>query len=217
MIRFLLRSVLCLLIFQSVAVAGGPYAQNELSAYLDGLQTMTARFVQRQKDHGVFVTTKGRLALRRPGQFKWQVESPTKQWVIIDGGVMWIYDPELQQAMKQPFEGGVQSKDKEGQAMPASPIALLLYGSHERLAQFHVSYATIVGQEKNACFALHAKDKQAPVQWMQICFNSQGAPVNLMVHAVAQSIHWRFENIRLNQSMSEHYFKFVPPKGTDVI
>ncbi len=39
----------------------------------------------------------GKMALERPGKFRWEVTKPIPQLIIANEAKLWIYDPDLEQ------------------------------------------------------------------------------------------------------------------------
>ncbi len=46
-------------------------------------------------------TFKGVMKVARPGKFYWETTAPSKQVIATTGKTVWIYDPDLQQAVRQ--------------------------------------------------------------------------------------------------------------------
>lgn len=83
------------------AVQAGP-GRAALNAFLDGLDTLQAKFEQSVLDtenttaglmHGLFL-------LDRPGKFRWDYVSPRKQVILADGRDLWILEEELKQVTR---------------------------------------------------------------------------------------------------------------------
>src|SRR5438105_3435289 len=70
-----------------------------LANLLDAVKSMQANFTQTVYDnHGKSVQTSyGRMAIERPGKFRWEVTKPIPQLIIANESRLWIYDPDLQQ------------------------------------------------------------------------------------------------------------------------
>ncbi|MBP8196484.1 MAG: outer membrane lipoprotein carrier protein LolA, partial [Deltaproteobacteria bacterium] len=45
----------------------------------------------------------GTVALKKPGKMRWDYEKPEKKLFIADGTTLWVYEPEDEQAYKQPL------------------------------------------------------------------------------------------------------------------
>lgn len=125
-------------------------ASDELFQLLNNTTTMRADFVQTtvrtnaRGAHGKLTTnststssipampamlatlpqqkTTGKMALLRPGKFRWETQQPTQQLIIANGRYAWVYDVDLEQVTKQ----------KINTQQPGSP-AELLSGSSDTL------------------------------------------------------------------------------------
>jgi outer membrane lipoprotein-sorting protein len=84
------------------AFAGPASAQqlslDDLSAYLNGLQTVTARFTQ-VNDDGTIST--GTLYIKRPGRVRFEYDPPEKSLVMAGGGQVAIFDGRSNQGPEQ--------------------------------------------------------------------------------------------------------------------
>jgi outer membrane lipoprotein carrier protein len=84
-------------------------ASDDLTALLLNINTMQADFNQtitKQKNGQAVQQTSGHMAIERPGKFRWETKSPTKQLIIANGQRLWIYDPDLEQVTIQSFKAG---------------------------------------------------------------------------------------------------------------
>lgn len=84
-----------MLVFASAANAEG----GALQKFLDGVQSLSGRFEQVQKDDKgkVLQNTSGHFSLQRPGKFRWSYEQPYQQLLVCNGRTIWFYDPDLAQ------------------------------------------------------------------------------------------------------------------------
>src|SRR3989338_7359814 len=106
-----------LLFFSLTALADE--SSQRLSVILSGLQTLQADFEQTLiRESAAETSSNGKMALQRPGKFRWEVRQPNQQRIIADGRYLWIYDADLEQVTKQRLDFH----------HPGSP-ALLLSGS----------------------------------------------------------------------------------------
>lgn len=69
-----------------------------LSAYINGLTTVEASFVQENADGTL---SKGRIILYRPGRARFEYEAPSKDLVIAAGGQVMIFDSRSNQPPEQ--------------------------------------------------------------------------------------------------------------------
>ncbi|OTG81014.1 outer membrane lipoprotein chaperone LolA [Acinetobacter sp. ANC 4648] len=149
-------------------------------------------------------TFKGVMKVARPGKFYWETTSPAKQTIITTGRTVWIYDPDLQQAVRQSLDDQV-----------ANTPALLLSGNTSQIMQ---AYRITQPNASKTYYTLYPKQKDGAFQSLTISFGTQNAP-NLMVlqDSLGQTTTVKFNNVKVNPSISAATFNFTPPKGTDII
>lgn len=192
---------LLFLFFVVNAVHAEP-ANDSLSALLKNMQSFSANFVQTITDNGkTLQKSQGQMWLQRPGQFRWQVNSPTKQTIIAHGKRLWIYDPDLEQVT-------IRSFTKTAGQTPA----MLLSDPNISLSQdFNVKST---GTDS---FTLTPKNKNEMLVHLKLSFT------NKMIHKMELEDHLghitviQFNHTKINPSLAASLFNFVPPKGIDII
>jgi len=130
-----LAPVMSTQVFAAPVAASTQQATTSLVQQLSGLQRLTADFEQTTKvtnnknvqKKGLTAqhmnqTFKGVMKVERPGKFYWETTSPAKQTIVTTGKVVWIYDPDLQQAVRQSLDDQI-----------ANTPALLLSGNTNQL------------------------------------------------------------------------------------
>jgi len=149
-------------------------------------------------------TFKGVMKVERPGKFYWETTSPSKQTIVTSGKTVWIYDPDLHQAVTQCFDDQV-----------ANTPALVLSGYANQIMQ---SYRVTQPNKAKTYYTLYPKQKDGVFQSLTISFGANKAP-NLMILAdsLGQTTYVRFNNVKVNPPIPASTFNFVPPKGTDII
>ncbi|MGN5763816.1 outer membrane lipoprotein chaperone LolA [Acinetobacter calcoaceticus] len=207
-------------VFAAPVAASAQQATNSLVQQLSGLQRFTADFEQSTKvtnsnsnkvaqKKGLTAqhmnqTFKGTMKVERPGKFYWETTSPSKQTIVTSGKVVWIYDPDLQQAVRQSLDDQI-----------ANTPALLLSGNTSQIMQ---SYRVTQPDRSKLYYTLYPKQQDGAFQSLTISFGANKAP-NLMIlqDSLGQTTYVRFSNIKVNQSIPASVFNFTPPKGTDII
>ncbi|HEV2614411.1 MAG TPA: outer membrane lipoprotein chaperone LolA [Gammaproteobacteria bacterium] len=179
-----------------------PTASANLTQLLQNLKTFTADFSQViQDNHGnALQESSGRVALERPGHFRWNTLKPNQQLIVADGKYIWIYDKDLQEVQ--------QKKQTEDTQSPA----LLLSDSVVHLTKRF----SVTSPDKND-FKLVPVKKDL-FQSVELIFNSQGTLTTMTLHDnLGQTTQIQFTHTATNQSLPSNLFKFTPPKNTDVI
>jgi outer membrane lipoprotein carrier protein len=204
MIRAMMAAMV-LFVATSAHAAGDAAA--DLIKVLSGINSMQASFAQRTTDAKgrALPTQSGKMSVKRPGMFRWEVQKPDHQLVLTSGKVLWIYDPDLLQATRQ------ELSDQVG-----NTPALLLSGDPRKLTQaFDISAEE--GGDGERVFTLKPRAKDALFEDLRVRFRS-GAMVQMELgDTLGQRTEISFGNIQLNPVFSAGLFDFVPPKGVDVI
>jgi outer membrane lipoprotein carrier protein len=202
----------------AATAASEQQATASLVKQLNGIRSLSATFEQTSKatagtkpvqKKGLSAqhmnqTFKGVMKVERPGKFYWETTSPSKQTIVTSGKTVWIYDPDLQQAVRQGLDDQV-----------ANTPALLLSGNTNQIMQ---SYRVTQPNKAKTYYTLYPKQKDGVFQSLTISFGVNKAP-NLMILAdsLGQTTYVRFNNVKVNASIPASTFNFTPPKGTDII
>lgn len=96
MLRFALAPALALTLAAPVFAEAVPL--NEISRYLNGMQTAEAEFTQVNAD-GTIST--GKLFIKRPGRVRFEYAPPDKTLVMAGGGQVAIFDPKSNSGPEQ--------------------------------------------------------------------------------------------------------------------
>jgi outer membrane lipoprotein carrier protein len=180
----------------------------QLGKLLNNIQTMQADFVQQSLSSKgkVQQTSQGHMSLSRPGKFRWDTRTPSKQLLVTDGTYVWIYDPGLQQVVRR-------NLNASNAANPAS----LLSGKVEDLQQrFYVTKLNPVSGG-GLWYELKPKQGNDLFQWIQLRFDNNDLSEMRVADNLGQESVFTFSNVKVNASLSAQLFQFTPPKGVDVV
>ena len=213
-----LAPVISTTVFAAPVAASEQQATANLVKQLSNIQSLSANFEQTTKatsgskapqkkgltgQHMNQIFT-GVMKVARPGKFFWETSSPSKQTIITSGKTVWIYDPDLQQAVRQSLDDQV-----------ANTPALLLSGDTSQIMQ---AYRVTQPDKGKTYYTLLPKDKEGAFQSLTISFAANKAP-SLMVlqDSLGQTTYVKFNNVKVNPAIPASTFNFTPPKGTDII
>ena len=199
------------------APASAQQATNNLIKQLNAVQSLSADFSQTTSSSASKNNKKGRptpqhmnqtftghMKVARPGKFYWETLSPAKQTIVTTGTTVWIYDPDLQQAVKQ-------SLDEQISNTPA----LLLSGNAQQIMQ---AYQITQPDAKKTYYTLTPKNNDGAFERLYISFGANNTPTTMILQdAMGQTTQVKFSNVKLNPNLSPSVFQFNPPKGTDII
>ena len=204
-------------VFAAPVAASAQQATSSLVQQLAGLQRLTADFEQSTKTTNnktvqkkgltaqhMNQTFKGVMKVERPGKFYWETTSPAKQTIVTTGKVVWIYDPDLQQAVRQSLDDQV-----------ANTPALLLSGNTSQIMD---AYRVTQPDRSKLYYTLYPKQDDGAFQSLTISFGANKAPTLMILQdSLGQTTYVRISNIKVNPAIPASVFNFEPPKGTDII
>lgn len=192
-------------------------ATANLVKQLSNIRSLTANFEQTTKITNPKATQKkglsaqhmnqtfrGVMKVQRPGKFYWETTAPSKQTIATTGKTVWIYDPDLQQAVRQ-------SLDEQVSNTPA----LLLSGNTNQIMQ---SYRVTQPNKGKTYYKLYPKASDGVFESLTISFGANKAPsLMILEDSLGQTTYINFINVKVNASIPASTFNFTPPKGTDII
>jgi outer membrane lipoprotein carrier protein len=199
--------------------SGALYAQSaasELQNKLTHFQNMTADFQQTVMDADGLVLQHsfGKMAIVKPGKFRWDVTKPLKQLIVTDGAKVWIYEPDLEQVVIR----------KLNQSVGQTPALLLLNPNKYLLTSFTIQKITTDAKKESRVrastyrtdFKLTPKNKEETFGSVILSFDGDKLSQMQLQNQLGQKTVLIFKNIKINREVSIE----IPtsfPKGTDVI
>jgi outer membrane lipoprotein carrier protein len=201
-----LRSVLLGLALCPVAAFAADSVAR-VDAYLASLKTLTAAFVQIVQDKQGQVTERatGTLSISRPDRFRWDYREPYAQTIVADGKKLWLYDPDLEQVTVRSLEQGL-----------GTTPAMLLSGSGKVGDAF--SAGPIEQQQSWTWCRLTPKQKGSDFERVSLAFDGRNELAAMeLVDKLGQTTTIEFAQVKRGAMLGDSLFRFVPPKGADVI
>lgn len=184
-------------------------ATTDLSALLNAVKTMRATFTQTTYDSRGKVTQKsyGKMAMQRPGKFRWEVTKPIPQLIIANQSKLWIYDPDLEQVTIRTLS-----------TTTGESPALLLSHDNVSLDQNFAVKSIQRDSPDWQWFALTPKKKADNMfESIQLGFKNKQIHEMRLQDNLGHSTIVQFQNIQLNISLATALFTFKPSSKIDVI
>jgi chaperone LolA len=197
--------ILLLLIFLPFAAHAA--ATDKLKSFIAATRSAQANFTQevRDKNGKRLQSASGTMQFVRPGKFRWEYRKPYAQLIVGDGQKFWMYDADLNQVTVKRLDA----------ALGSSPAALLS-GSNEIERGFTLS--DIQGRDGLEWLQAKPKSNETTFEKILMAFNDKSQLVVMELHdAFGNHTVLRFSELMNNPPMSPQRFKFVPPKGADVL
>ena len=180
-------------------------AIDQLKEFASKTKVASGEFVQTQiKKGGRTDTLSGVFSFSRPGKFRWEIRKPYEQLLVGDGEKAWFFDKDLNQVTVR----------KMGDALGGTPAAIL-FGSNDLDKDF-----TLVEAPARAGLEwLDAtpKSRESSIEKMSLGFMN-GLPQTIEVKdTFGQTSVVTLKNVQRNAPLDAGVFKFVLPKGADVV
>lgn len=185
------------------AIAG---ALDQLRSFLGETRSARGEFTQKvlREDGGVADSSAGEFAFARPGRFRWDVRRPFEQLLVADGKRLYFYDRDLNQVTVR----------RLAESLASTPAAILFGDSNlER------DFALRELPPRDGLEWLEAlpRNKDAGFERIALGFRN-GLPGAMEVaDAFGRTTVFEFRSISGSAAAAPELFRFVPPKGVDVV
>jgi outer membrane lipoprotein carrier protein len=195
--------LLAALLAPALALAAGV---ERFQSYLRGTQTARADFEQKvfDRERKLVQESKGSFSFLRPGRFRWIYAQPYPQLIVGDGARVWIYDEDLNQVTVRAM----------AKALGSTPAALLA-GAADVERAFELADAG----SRDGLEWLEAKprEREAGFERIRLGMGTVGVQAMELTDHFGQTTVLRFFNVVRNPQLDPASFRFVPPKGADVL
>jgi outer membrane lipoprotein carrier protein len=173
------------------------FARGVQSARASFTQTVTSPDGARKKQ------SSGRFEFMRPDRFRFVYDKPFEQQIVADGQNVWLYDVDLNQVTVRPMAG----------ALGATPAALLAGAAIDKAFDLKPQAASDGLQWAQAV----PRSKEGSIQAIRVGFSGMQLAALEIVDTFGQRSLLRFTALEPNVRFADDAFRFVPPKGADVI
>lgn len=179
---------------------------SELTDYLNKLHTLEANFTQSVFDNNNVVKqkSKGVIVVKSPDKFYLEYNEPYKLLYVADGKKLWSYDEDLEQVVVKP----------QGNLLINTPAMLL--GNPKDLTESY-SIKEIGENEGWNWFELTPKKQSNNFESVSLAFADNELKAMEMQDNFGQTTRLEFSSVIKNPKLAKNRFKFIPPKGVDVI
>lgn len=177
-----------------------------LTDYLNKLHTLKATFVQSVygTDNVVKQKSSGNIIVKNPDNFYLEYTEPYKLLYVADGKKLWSYDEDLEQ---------VVVKD-QGNLLVNTPAMLL--GNPKQLTQaYRIENIGVINGW--LWFELTPKKESNNFESVSLAFKNKELIAMEMRDNFGQTTRLEFQNVIKNPDVAKKVFKFIPPKGVDVV
>ncbi|MCG7946943.1 MAG: outer membrane lipoprotein chaperone LolA [Candidatus Thiodiazotropha taylori] len=198
-----LMLLLFLSLSQSLSAESGI---SQLETFLQDLKTLKADFRQtlQQPDYDQVYASNGVFYLRRPGQLRWEYQTPSEQLIVADGDRVWLHDIELEQV----------SHRSQATVLDGTP-AQLLSGTGPISQHFEINE---LGVESELTWVeLIPKGKEAQFSSVRLALQESRLERMEMFDNFGQVTRFFFDDLQRNPPLDDALFEFEPPPLIDLI
>ena len=181
-------------------------AIDDLHAFATQTKTAKGHFTQQvvSRNKKASQPTTGDFVFARPGRFRWTYSKPYEQVLVADGEKLSIYDKDLNQVTVK----------KLGDALGGTP-ASILFGSNDLDKNFELKDAGV--RDGVAWLEAKPKTRDTAFEKISIGFRSGELAAMELRDALGQVTLLTVSDVERNPKVDAATFRFVPPKGADVL
>ena len=198
-------------------VAGAGLAQADglqsLEAFMQGAQAGKAEFTQtvtapaKDGQAARSKTSSGQFSFQRPGRFKFEYRKPFEQVIVADGKTLWMYDADLNQVTQR----------AQAKVLDATPAAILASAANVQALRADFDLKAAPDQDGLQWVEALPKAKDGQLKSVRVGFAGEKLAAIDMLDSFGQRSLMRFANLQTSASLPAETFKFVAPKGADVL
>lgn len=185
---------------------------DQLQKSYDSIQTVNATFQQTYRSLRFDAKeNSGKLVIKKPGQMRWDYETPKGRVLVADGKWITLYDPDDRQAIvaEQPKEEGL-------------PIAISFLAGRGKLKdKFKVTMQKDLREDSGEfilrCDPITPEPNLSEVYLTVRTKKPMMVTATLIVDALGGENEITFSKITSNRPVAKETFAFKPPSGTPVV
>ena len=177
-----------------------------LTKYLKNLHTFESQFIQSvfNANNQLKQESSGTIAVKSPDKFHLEYTKPFKLLYVADGKKLWSYDEDLEQVVVK----------EQGKLLVNTP-AMLLGNPKDLTKSYTIKNIGIL--EDWLWFELTPKKEDSNFEVVNLAFADNKLKAMEMRDNFGQTTRLVFTRVSKNPKLAKNKFKFVPPKGVDVI
>ena len=195
----------------ALAAHAGP--MESLESFIRGAKSGRAEFTQvitapaREGQAAKTKTSSGTFEFQRPNRFRFEYRTPFEQTIVADGQTLWLFDKDLNQV----------SQRKQSKVLGSTPAALI--AASPDLATLKRDFDLQELPDKDGLQWVQAtpKQKEGQLTSMRVGFRGEQLAALDILDSFGQRSVLTFNNMQVNAGVTADAFRFVPPKGADVV
>ena len=208
-----MKKLIATFALSALALAAHAGAMESLENFVRTAKTGHADFTQvitapaRDGQAARTKTSSGTFDFQRPNRFRFEYRKPFEQTIVADGQTLWLHDKDLNQV----------SQRKQAKVLGSTPAALI--AASPDLETLKRDFDLQVLPDSNGLQWVQAtpRQKEGQLTNMKVGFRGDQLAALEILDSFGQRSVLTFNNMQLNASVNADAFRFVPPKGADVV
>jgi len=197
-----MRRLFLPLLLLAGAVRGEDAGDRVLFDRLAAIDSLSGEFRQTlySPEGDALERSSGSFELMQPDRFAWRIRSPDEQLLMVNAGILWHYDAELETATRRGLSGDAEY----------SPLAVLGGDGRQLAARYRIAAAG------EGAWRLSPRFEGADFLSLTLRFEGD-LPSNMeILDPLERNTVILFSGVRLNPELDASRFVFEPPPGVDV-
>ena len=170
---------------------------------LQPITSLSANFEQQINDaNGIEIqASTGLFQIAQPNNLRWNITQPMPQQVISNGITVWLYDPDLEQVIVQPFNANIEFAP-----------AMLFAGDLKNVDSMY-----FIVESSEGVFNLTPEQTGSLFSTVQITFDGPLPTGMVMTDSLGQVTRISLSEVVYNPALAAELFVFDIPEDIDVI
>ncbi|MGH7309560.1 MAG: LolA family protein [Candidatus Rokuibacteriota bacterium] len=178
-----------------------------------GMSDLKAEFTQTafNKSLNSTIPARGAIYLKKGGKVRWEYNEPTRQEIVSDGKVLWVYTPSLNQVNTGPAP-----------EVLAGPAGSFLAGLGRLREHFHVRLlnpAQVTDAAGNVALDLMPREPIPTLSRLILAVEPRAWQVRqaIVFDQFENTVTMQFSRVAVNSGLADRLFTFVPPAGVATV
>lgn len=209
----LMKKTLASLALSVLAIAAHAGPMESLENFIRNAKTGRADFTQvitapsRDGQAARTKSSSGTFEFQRPSRFRFEYRKPFEQTIVADGDTLWLHDKDLNQV----------SQRKQAKVLGSTPAALIAASPDLATLKRDFDLQPLPDRDGLQWVQATPKQKEGQLTNMKVGFRGDQLAALDILDSFGQRSVLTFTNMQVNAAVAAEAFKFVPPKGADVV
>lgn len=180
---------------------------SKLQRKYESISTIKADFTQEVTSKGMApMKSMGSVWLKKPGKMRWEYTEPAKDLIVSDGKTLWLFQPDLNQAIKSQAATGASSMATD-----------FLTGMGNIEKEFIVLLSAANGPRHVLTLTPRSAQQGIKKLVLEVGKKSYLVEKTVITDHFGNQTTVNFTGMKLNSPVKDSLFKYAPPKGAAIV